>query len=176
MTTTASGLLCWRDSHPLEWQLASLHWSGRAPAPPAIETGDRADHLECDGVCDRRWRCLHQRPRLRRMAGTRPEANIDRGSHDLGTEYGTMHVVPVLERFHLEVRCSHPRLYRAEWMLDSLSGCVFEGYEGACPSAAGSDRRRGGTRTLNNPSQTPAHLPARTVNDFRGSYEAARTQ
>src|ERR1700680_329879 len=24
MTTTATGLLCWRDSHPLEWQLASL--------------------------------------------------------------------------------------------------------------------------------------------------------
>src|SRR5215831_5524847 len=22
--------LCWRDFHPLEWQLASLHWSGRA--------------------------------------------------------------------------------------------------------------------------------------------------
>jgi hypothetical protein len=30
MTTTVSGLLCWRDFHPLEWQLASLHWSGRA--------------------------------------------------------------------------------------------------------------------------------------------------
>src|ERR1700757_4382899 len=28
MTTTVSGLLCWRDFHPLEWQLASLHWSG----------------------------------------------------------------------------------------------------------------------------------------------------
>jgi transposase len=28
--------------------------------------------------------CHHQRPRLRRMAGTRPEANIDRGSHDPG--------------------------------------------------------------------------------------------
>jgi hypothetical protein len=27
----------------------------------------------------------------------------------------------VLERFHLEVRRSHPRLYRAEWMLDSLA-------------------------------------------------------
>src|ERR1700757_2847056 len=27
MTTTVSGLLCWRDFHPLEWQLASLHWS-----------------------------------------------------------------------------------------------------------------------------------------------------
>src|SRR6266536_3382891 len=25
MTTTATGLLCWRDLHPLEWQLASLH-------------------------------------------------------------------------------------------------------------------------------------------------------
>src|SRR5262247_1535984 len=34
ITTTVSGLLCWRDSHPLEWQLASLHWSGRAPALP----------------------------------------------------------------------------------------------------------------------------------------------
>jgi hypothetical protein len=27
----------------------------------------------------------------------------------------------VLERFHLEVRRSHPRLCRAEWMLDSLA-------------------------------------------------------
>jgi hypothetical protein len=35
ITTTATGLLCWRDFHPLEWQLASLHWSGRAPALPA---------------------------------------------------------------------------------------------------------------------------------------------
>src|SRR6266436_10322895 len=25
ITTTATGLLCWRGSHPLEWQLASLH-------------------------------------------------------------------------------------------------------------------------------------------------------
>ena len=25
ITTTVTGLLCWRDSHPLEWQLASLH-------------------------------------------------------------------------------------------------------------------------------------------------------
>ena len=25
ITTTATGLFCWRDSHPLEWQLASLH-------------------------------------------------------------------------------------------------------------------------------------------------------
>ena len=32
-----SGLLCWRDFHPLEWQLASLHWTGRAPAPNRSE-------------------------------------------------------------------------------------------------------------------------------------------
>ena len=25
ITSTVTGLLCWRDSHPLEWQLASLH-------------------------------------------------------------------------------------------------------------------------------------------------------
>src|SRR6516165_3915860 len=30
MTTTSTGLLCWWDSHPLEWQLASLH----APVVP----------------------------------------------------------------------------------------------------------------------------------------------
>src|SRR6476646_2648679 len=38
ITTTATGLLCWRDSHPLEWQLASLHLllhrDGLAPSTP----------------------------------------------------------------------------------------------------------------------------------------------
>ncbi len=42
ITTTATGLLCWRDSHPLEWQLASLHGQflpkfdvcGRSPFHP----------------------------------------------------------------------------------------------------------------------------------------------
>src|SRR3954464_15365797 len=29
MTTTATGLLCWRDFHPQEWQLASLHQIAR---------------------------------------------------------------------------------------------------------------------------------------------------
>jgi hypothetical protein len=45
MTTTATGLLCWRDSHPLEWQLAALHQimsgvacinEGHAGSPPEI--------------------------------------------------------------------------------------------------------------------------------------------
>src|SRR5947207_8508818 len=31
ITTTATGLLCWRDLHPLEWQLASLHQNRTGP-------------------------------------------------------------------------------------------------------------------------------------------------
>jgi len=41
MTTTASGLLCWRDSHPLEWHLASLH-QNRTGGFPAY-----GSHLGC---------------------------------------------------------------------------------------------------------------------------------
>src|SRR3954454_14783282 len=36
MTTTATGLLCWRDFHPQEWQLASLH-----QLPIALHRRDR---------------------------------------------------------------------------------------------------------------------------------------
>jgi len=43
ITTTATGLLCWRDSHPLEWQLASLHLllhrKGLAPSTPCRSPG-----------------------------------------------------------------------------------------------------------------------------------------
>src|SRR5262249_49866518 len=38
ITTTVTGLLCWRDSHPLEWQLASLHWSRPCSCPPSDES------------------------------------------------------------------------------------------------------------------------------------------
>src|SRR3954453_1547887 len=38
MTTTASGLLCWRDFHPQEWQLASLHQI-RAAAEAGLPRG-----------------------------------------------------------------------------------------------------------------------------------------
>src|SRR6516162_8535367 len=41
MTTTATGLLCWRDSHPLKWQLASLH-QNRTCGFPAY-----GSHLGC---------------------------------------------------------------------------------------------------------------------------------
>ena len=43
LTTTATGLLCWQDSHPLEWQLASLHLllhrDGLAPSTPCRSPG-----------------------------------------------------------------------------------------------------------------------------------------
>ena len=43
ITTTATELLCWRDSHPLEWQLASLHLllhrDGLAPSTPCRSPG-----------------------------------------------------------------------------------------------------------------------------------------
>src|SRR5947199_814636 len=55
MTTTATGLLCWRDSHPLKWQLASLHqivpWSTlcRAIIQPTMRLS--LSHL---------WRSIHR--------------------------------------------------------------------------------------------------------------------
>src|SRR4051812_19397442 len=39
MTTTATGLLCWRDFHPQEWQLASLHQTRRAIAEGSDHSG-----------------------------------------------------------------------------------------------------------------------------------------
>ena len=45
----------------------------------------------------------------------------------------------VLERFHLEVRRSHPRLYRAEWMLDRLAAqrasCLGSDQADACTAS-----------------------------------------
>ena len=49
ITTTATGLLCWRDSHPLEWQLASLHLllhrDGLAPSTPCRSPGAPVHHI-----------------------------------------------------------------------------------------------------------------------------------
>jgi hypothetical protein len=42
MTTASTGLLCWWDSHPLEWQLASLH-------TPRLPDADRPAHATSDG-------------------------------------------------------------------------------------------------------------------------------
>ena len=45
ITTTATGLLCWRDSHPLEWQLASLHGHSRPGG-----TITRSSHFRCSPI------------------------------------------------------------------------------------------------------------------------------
>src|SRR5947208_12416981 len=57
ITTAATGLLCWRDLHPLEWQLASLHqivpWSSLC----------RADWVRNDPVLTTRgWLLRHYDP------------------------------------------------------------------------------------------------------------------
>jgi hypothetical protein len=44
--------------------------------------GHRADHLQRDGGCDWRWGCVRKGPRLRRLAGARPQADLDWGPHD----------------------------------------------------------------------------------------------
>src|SRR4029077_13479960 len=46
MTTTATGLLCWRDFRPLEWQLASLHQNRTRLRPSSIEIA----HME-QAIC-----------------------------------------------------------------------------------------------------------------------------
>src|SRR3954469_4860393 len=40
MTTTATGLLCWRDFHPQEWQLASLHQTRTCRFPASGFSGE----------------------------------------------------------------------------------------------------------------------------------------
>src|SRR6516165_6064029 len=55
MTTTATGLLCWRDFHPLEWQLASLHQTRMCRFPAS---GSSWESLARGGVTmdnSRRW-------------------------------------------------------------------------------------------------------------------------
>src|SRR3977135_3995665 len=52
MTTTATGLLCWRDFHPLEWQLASLHQIPACAAnAPGSSLGAHAGGKWVDPIC-----------------------------------------------------------------------------------------------------------------------------
>ena len=41
-------------------------------------TGHRPDHLERRRRCDRRWNCLHTRPRFCCLAGFGPQADLHR--------------------------------------------------------------------------------------------------
>src|SRR3954465_1998967 len=82
MTTTATGLLCWRDFHPQEWQLASLHQILRAEPQearlvlidPDLKRARRLDpvvvHLFDEGV--RRQDLGHLEGDLAHLSGVRP--------------------------------------------------------------------------------------------------------
>jgi hypothetical protein len=51
ITTTATGLLCWWDLHPLEWQLASLHTGphpGRTESP--VISGKEVGYVRRSGI------------------------------------------------------------------------------------------------------------------------------
>src|SRR6516162_1790287 len=48
MTTTATGLLCWRDFHPLEWQLASLHQTRMCRFPASGSSWESLAHGGAD--------------------------------------------------------------------------------------------------------------------------------
>jgi hypothetical protein len=68
MTTTATGLLCWRDFHPLEWQLASLHQTRMCRFPAS---GSSWESFARGGVPmdnSRRW----QRPALEECSEPAP--------------------------------------------------------------------------------------------------------
>src|SRR5215210_5045281 len=68
MTTTATGLLCWRDFHPQEWQLASLHQTRTCRFPAS---GSSGESFAPDGVVmddPGRW----QRALLQECRQTRP--------------------------------------------------------------------------------------------------------
>ena len=56
ITTTATGLLCWRDFHPQEWQLASLHGHSRrrhpSPRGHPVRSASDSDRFLCEARND----------------------------------------------------------------------------------------------------------------------------
>src|SRR3954447_19439449 len=70
MTTTASGLLCWRDFHPQEWQLASLHQS-LSVRPVRDEQGQETGTFEVPAG-GRRFQALQILVKQKRLAKSAP--------------------------------------------------------------------------------------------------------
>ena len=90
ITTTATGLLCWRDSHPLEWQLASLHLllhrDGLAPSTPcrspgALCSAPNNGHRATITACRFRADCVEklENPRARKASQMHLIGDFSRG-------------------------------------------------------------------------------------------------
>jgi IS5 family transposase len=103
MTTTATGLLCWRDFHPLEWQLASLHQILRALVLMRVKNWDYRELREriADGLMLRQFADFYcarvpkhdafQRGFIRLTPQTLKAVNdlVVQAAVDLGLEDGT---------------------------------------------------------------------------------------
>lgn len=75
----------WRrlDQVSIAYPARSKPWPSRSGMfAPDGGAWRRADHFECHGGRDRHWRGLFQRPRLRRLARTGAQADLDGRSHD----------------------------------------------------------------------------------------------
>ena len=89
ITTTATGLLCWRDSHPLEWQLASLHLllhrSGLSPHSPCQSPG-ALTHVTA------RW--IARPPKATFVTRLRPTRLPDQAARQLPGQSTTLRMAP----------------------------------------------------------------------------------
>src|SRR5205823_6190364 len=90
ISTTATALLCWRDSHPLKWQLASLHQTRRAQSlPKRLHAGKHRRRVGRPQQADRGHAALL------RAGGERPGG---RGGGGERKEFAAIHSITSLAR------------------------------------------------------------------------------
>ena len=117
MTTTVTGLLCWRDFHPQEWQLASLH-ENLIKLHKAQLSSDR---MSCHSATANQVRLVLHTAAFWLMHAVR--AAIPRTSPLAGAEFATIrerlikigarvleHVARI--RIHLPTSCPEAALFR----------------------------------------------------------------
>jgi hypothetical protein len=87
---TPRNLFAGRQMSTLGSALHRTYFSGHRPPGCGLRAateraGDRPHHLQRDRGGHRQWGWVRQRPRLRRLAGARPQADLDWRSHVLMT-------------------------------------------------------------------------------------------
>ena len=83
MTTTVTGLLCWRDLHPQEWQLASLHEN-----LIKLQTQLASDRMSCHSATANQVRLVFHTAAFWLMHGVR--AAIPKTSPFASCEFATI--------------------------------------------------------------------------------------